>query len=402
MFKELRRKFVLINMSLLTFVFIAIFTAIYVLTAFSGEHQLDMTLEKVMNSSPTPFPGESRTATSLVVELNRFNEIIVFSSFLTMDEEVIKEAVIKAIEIPDATGKIKVGDFHYSFLKKDVIFGTRIAFVDRGPLQDSLRSILVIFAGVAGGSLIILFLISVFLANRAITPIREAFEKQEQFIADASHELKTPLAIIKTNLALILESKKDTVENQLKWIGYIQGQIERMSNLIKDMLTLAKMDSPEQPLFFETLDISNILEGALLYFEAGLFENGIVLETNIQPNLRLYGERYSFEELVHILMDNAIKNTNENGTISVCLNATKTNIELVVKNTGVGIAPENIPRIFERFYREDFARGREGGGYGLGLAIAKSIVQKHGGKIYAESNLGVDTSFIVKLPKGKQ
>ena len=150
------------------------------------------------------------------------------------------------------------------------------------------------------------------------------------------------------------------------------------------------------------MDISNILEGALLYFEAGLFENGIVLETNIQPNLRLYGERYSFEELVHILMDNAIKNTNENGTISVCLNATKTNIELVVKNTGAGIAPENIPRIFERFYREDFARGREGGGYGLGLAIAKSIVQKHGGKIYAESNLGVDTSFIVKLPKGKQ
>lgn len=401
MFKELRRRFVIINMSLLTFVFVAIFASIYMLTVFSGERQLNYTLDKVMNSPQRLFPSEARIATSLLVELNFNNEIIVFSSFINMDQEIIKDAVIKAIETNDESGKIKVGDFSYSFLKRRTPFGTKIAFVDRSALQESLRSILVIFATVTGGSLIILFLISVHLANNAIKPIKEAFEKQEQFIADASHELKTPLAIIKTNLAVILGNKEETVESQSKWLDFIHLQSERMSNLINDLLSLAKMDSLEQPLFFQNFNLSNTINGVVLSFEAALFENQIELQADIQEEVDFYGGKDSFERLITILLDNAVKNTPSEGVITVTLTSIKNNIEIIVKNTGPGIEAENLEKIFERFYRADPSRSRESGGYGLGLAIAKSIVEKHNGRIHAESNLGKDTSFIVKLPGPK-
>lgn len=402
MFNTLKRKFLIINMSLLSFVFIVIFIAIFILTAYIGERQIDYALERVMIAQPKLFHGESRTATSLLVELNNQNEIIVFSSLLTIDEEIIREAVAKAMEQNRASGKIIVGDFKYSFLKRNITFGgIRIAFVDRSLMEENLRNILLIFFIVGVGSLVLLFLISLYLANRAIMPIKEAFEKQEQFVADASHELKTPLAIIRTNLSVITSNPQDTVENQLRWIGFIQSQIERMSNLINDLLSLAKMDSFEQPIIFENLNLSNIMEGVLLSFEAALFENNIVLETEIQKDIYVFGDQDSLERLINILVDNAIKNTPNKGIIYANLIYKRNTIEMEIKNTGEGISPENLDKVFERFYREDSSRTRARGGYGLGLAIAKSIVEKHDGEIYVKSNLGIDTSFIVKLQKDK-
>jgi len=401
MFKSLKRKFVIINMSLLTFVFIAIFALIYVLTALSGERQLSFTLDKTMNAPPKPFPAEPRMATSLLVEVNNDNEITVFSSFITLNETVIREAVIKALENKEYTGKIEVGDFYYSYLKKKVPSGFKIALVDRSALQENLKNILFIFILVTGGSLIILFFISVYLANRAIRPIKEAFEKQEQFVADASHELKTPLAIIKTNLSVISSNQSEPVSSQIKWLGFIQSQTERMSTLINDMLSLAKMDSVEHTLLFQNINFSNLLEGILLSFEAPLFENNITLKTSIQEDIHIFGDENSLERLINILFENAIKNTPQDGVISISLTSNKNNIIFKIKNTGNGISPKHIDKIFERFYRADSSRARESGGFGLGLAIAKSIVEKHNGKIYAQSNYGVDTSFIVKLYQKK-
>lgn len=399
MFKKLKQKFVIINMSLLTFVFIAIFAVIYMLMALNGERQLAFTMERMMNGPPKPFPREPLTATSLVVELNDENKIKEFFSFIAIEEDFVEEAVVKAVTNNEKIGKIKAGDFHYSFLKRKSPFGTKIVFVDRSPLQESLNNILIIFIIVGLGSLVLLFLISIYWANRTIEPIKESFEKQKQFIADASHELKTPLAIIKTNLAVISHNQEETVENQLKWLDSISSQTERMSNLVNDMLTLAKMDASEDILAFENFNLTNNLEGILLSFEAILFENHIKLETSLQEDMFFYGNKTAFETLINTLVDNAIKNTPKDGMISISLMTNKNNIEIRIKNTGTGIAPENIAKIFQRFYREDSSRSREKGGYGLGLAIAKSIVEGHQGKIYIESNLGVDTTFIINLPK---
>lgn len=398
MFKDLKRKFVIINMSLLSFVFVAIFTVIYILTAVSGERQINFTLRKIMDEPPKPFRGEPRMATSLVVDLDSSGNIIKSFSFVTMEEETIKEVVSKAMQSNKMSAKINVGDFNYSFLKGEGPFGKKIVFVDRSPQQESLKNILIIFIITGGASFILLYLVSVHLANSTIKPIKEAFEKQQQFIEDASHELKTPLTIIKTNLAVISANEDTDVKSQEKWLGFIHSQTERMSNLINDMLSLAKIDSLEQPLYIERFNLSKELDGVLLSFEASIFESDIELKTKVEEEIYLNGNKEGIQRLITILIDNAVKNTPKNGIISVCLTSEKNNTQLVVKNTGLGIPPESIDKIFERFYRVDLSRARESGGYGLGLAIAKSIVEKHHGKIYARSNVDIDASFIVELP----
>ncbi|MBM7870459.1 signal transduction histidine kinase [Clostridium pascui] len=398
MFKELKHKFVIINMSLLSFVFVAIFTVIYVLTAVSGERQINFTLRKVINEPPKRSPGDPRMTTSLVVDMDDRGNIVKSFSFVTMEEESIKEAVSKAMQSSKMSAKIKVGDFNYSFLKGEGPFGKKIVFVDRSPQQENLKSILIIFIITGGASLILLYLISLHLANSTIKPIKEAFEKQQQFIEDASHELKTPLTIIKTNLSVISANEDMDVKSQAKWLGFIHSQTERMSNLINDMLSLAKIDSLEQPLYIANFDFSKVLDGVLLSFEAFIFESDIELKTEIKEDIYLNGNKEDIQRLVTILMDNAVKNTPKNGIISVYLNYEKNNIQLTIRNTGSGIPSESIDKIFERFYRADSSRARESGGYGLGLAIAKSIVERYHGKIYARSNANVDASFIVELP----
>lgn len=248
-------------------------------------------------------------------------------------------------------------------------------------------------------SLIVLLFISIYLTNKSIVPIKETFEKQKQFIADASHELKTPLAIIKTNTSLVLSHPDDTIKNQSKWINYINLQTDRMSELISEMLSLAKMDAAENKLPLSPINISKIVESMILMFDAVIYENNIELETNISKNLFINGDKESLKKLFSIIMDNAIKHTNKNGNITVSLFSDKNKVKMIIRNTGEGIAPEHLERIFERFYRVDSSRDRETGGYGLGLSIASSIVKQHKGKIYAKSNIGEFTSFIVEIPQ---
>lgn len=248
-------------------------------------------------------------------------------------------------------------------------------------------------------SLIVLLFISIYLTNKSIVPIKETFEKQKQFIADASHELKTPLAIIKTNTSLVLSHPYDTIKNQSKWINYINLQTDRMSELISEMLSLAKMDAAENKLPLSPINISKIVESMILMFDAVIYENNIELETNISKNLFINGNKESLKKLFSIIMDNAIKHTNKNGNITVSLFSDKNKVKMIIRNTGEGIAHEHLERIFERFYRVDSSRDRETGGYGLGLSIASSIVKQHKGKIYAKSNIGEFTSFIVEIPQ---
>lgn len=313
-----------------------------------------------------------------------------------MSEEIISEAVGQTVKAEALSGKIRIEDTHYAFLKQNTPRGTKIVFVDRTPQHRTLMNLLRIFFLVGGISLVLLFLISVYFANKSIEPIKEVFEKQKQFIADASHELRTPLTVIKTNLALIAANSEETVKSQARWIEYISSQTDRMSNLVGDMLALAKLDYMENRPFFTCFDLSKTLTGTILSFEAILFESNITLNTQIQPDVFLNGDKESMKKVISILIDNAIKNTPENGSISVKLTADKNKIEILVVNTGQGIPAEHLEKIFERFYRVDTSRTRENGGYGLGLAIAKSIVEQHQGKIYAKSNR--DTSFIVELP----
>ncbi|GAA0123838.1 MAG: GHKL domain-containing protein [Clostridium argentinense] len=399
MFHKLKRKFIIINMTLLTVVFIAIFSTIYIMTMVSAARQTEFILNTLMHAPPKPSPNNPAIASSIIVELDKQHNIVDVFSLFDIEKESIEEAISEAIKSKKLSKNLKIEGSSYAFLKQDTPRGMKIVFVDRSPQHTMVINLLKIFFLVGGISLIILLLISMYFANRTIKPIKEVFEKQKQFITDASHELKTPLTIIKTNTALVLSNSEETVKSQSKWIGYINSQTDRMSKLIDDMLSLAKLDNPQHKVCFSSFDISKTLENILLSFEAVIYENDIELDFNINKNIFINGEKESIKKLFNILMDNAIKNTPSRGKISVKLDCDKSKIEVEVKNTGEGISKEHIDKIFERFYRVDDSRNRESGGYGLGLSIAKSIVNEHNGNIYVKSNINEYTSFIVELPQ---
>jgi signal transduction histidine kinase len=249
--------------------------------------------------------------------------------------------------------------------------------------------------------LIVILFISRFFANKAIKPVKDAFDKQKQFIADASHELKTPLAVINTNVDVLLSNGEDYINSQSKWLHYIKSEAERMAKLTNDLLYLTQMDYSDIKMIFTDLNLSETVENVILTMEAVIFEHRITLNYDIEPNLVINGNAEQIQQIVMILLDNAIKYTNSNGAVSISLKKNYNNILLSVKNTGEGISEEHIDKIFDRFYRTDKSRARKSGGYGLGLAIAKAITEQHGGKIFVRSVLNESTTFTVELPRTK-
>ncbi|QPJ85002.1 HAMP domain-containing histidine kinase [Sarcina sp. JB2] len=399
MFKKLRFKLLLINMSLLTTVFIAIFGTIFVISSINMNREISTTLYSLIYNAPKVNPS----TTFIALEIDQNGNIMKQTqSFNTeVDKTILKNVAHAVLNNKVNSGIVTISDSSYSYLKSINLNTkiTRIVFVDRSNYQNFLYQLLKSFLLVGLLSLVILFIISVYLTNKTIQPIKQAFDKQKQFIADASHELKTPLTIIKTNTSLILSNPDDSVKYQAKWINYINSQIDRMSKLIDEMLSLAKLDAQESNIILLPVNISKIIESMILMFDAIIYENNLNLESDIKKDVFVHGDKENLKRLFSILMDNAIKHTNKNGTLSIKLFVDRNKVKIIVKNTGQGIAKENLEKIFDRYYRADNSRDRKTGGYGLGLAIAKSIVLKHKGKIYVQSTVNKNTSFIIELPK---
>lgn len=397
MFDKLKLRLISINMALLTTVFVAIFGVIFIITSNSINREINGNLNALIYDLKRPIPN----SINIVVELSNDGTIEKhFKSYeVSTNDDTLQDVVDKILKSGKDFGKVDIFNSTYSYLKGTTPSGIKIAFMERSMYDNMLFQLLKNLILIGFVSLIALLFISIYLTNKSIIPIKETFEKQKQFIADASHELKTPLAIIKTNTSLILSHPDDTIKSQSKWINYINSQTDRMSELISEMLSLAKMDTSENKLPLSPINISKVVESMILMFDAVLYENNIELETNISKNLFINGDKESLKKLFSIIMDNAIKHTNKNGNITVSLFSNKNKIKIIIRNTGEGIAPEHLERIFERFYRVDSSRNRETGGYGLGLSIANSIVKQHKGKIYAKSKIGEFTSFIIEIPQ---
>ena len=246
--------------------------------------------------------------------------------------------------------------------------------------------------------MVLFFFLSLFLSSLALRPTERAWQQQRQFVADASHELKTPLTVILANTGIVLSHKEDTVASQLKWLEYTHEEAVQMKGLVDDLLFLAKSDHTNHSIVRCQLSMSQLVLGCLLLFESVAFEAGITLESDIAPDLTLQGDEGQLRRLVMILLDNAVKYAGAEGTVRLELERHQERVRLSVHNTGAPIPPEHLPHLFERFYRADAARDRSRGGYGLGLAIAKSIVDGHRGKISVTSTAESGTTFTVLLP----
>ncbi len=446
MLQKLQKKFVFINMSLVSFVLIVAFTSICLFrytemkqdwhsilvdTAMMkeepGPHRFPfdnkMNINSQENAQPPKQPGNGEQQPLRDIQGPRLYNAISFSVSIDADgkvvsklgkdvdisQELLTEIVTQAIEKSDELkeGNLPEYDLRYLFMESSDNHSSRtIAFLDISNQKEDFKNlILTLFlVGMIGETAFLL--ISILLARIALKPVRLAWEHQRQFVADASHELKTPITVILANTGILLGHTDDTIGKHEKWLAYIKEEAERMKKLVEDMLFLAKADTEKLPMEKLNVNFSDLLQNSLLTFESVAFENGISLEQDISPDIAVNGNEGQLHQLITILIDNACKYTPAGGKVSVSLVQKQEKIYFAVKNTGSYIPKEERERIFERFYRVDESRARKEGGYGLGLAIANGIVKAHKWKMTVISkkeesvNQGIDskeTTFQVQF-----
>lgn len=421
MFTKLRNRFLIVNLVTISVLMFIAFASIYAIMYRQVQNDIHMELREVTESNQKPrgntgdamhsggmfsgrepmMDGETGMmpdrSVSFVVRTDREGNILSSQSKFDMDEEFFTAALKKASSVKGDTGQFELDGSRWIFKIQPAKDGFLLVFLDVTARHQILTNLIYNFAAVGFVMLIALFFASRYFANRSIAPVKEAFYKQKQFIADASHELKTPLAVINTNTDVLLANREDTIRNQAKWLHVIKSETERMARLTGDLLYLTEMDDTRANMMFAKFSLSDAVENIILTMEAVIFEKQLSLDYSIEPGLTVYGSSEQIKQVIMILLDNAIKYSNPGGAIRLELKKQHNEAVLSVMNTGEGIAPEQLPRIFDRFYRTDTSRSRKLGGHGLGLAIAKSIIEQHKGKIYAKSTAGESTTFYVHL-----
>jgi len=299
-------------------------------------------------------------------------------------------------------GILKEYNMRYYYTKTPS--GKRIVLLDKLYEDHNLEELLISFA-ISGALAFTAFLIlSIILAGIVVKPIEKSMKQQQQLISDVSHELKTPITVISTNTDIVLSHNDSTVDNERKWLGYIKDETKRMSDLVGMMLYLAKNDEMVEKPVLSEFNLSNTAYEIALPFESVCFENGKTFNINIEDNINIKGNESSIKQLIVILLDNAVKYSNENGRIDLSLKVMSDKAVLSVFNTGEPIPKANIPYLFDRFYRIDQARSHDlqSGGNGLGLSIAKRIIENNEANISVTSNIERGTTFSCSFNIAKQ
>ncbi|MBK5503677.1 MULTISPECIES: sensor histidine kinase [Bacillus] len=259
---------------------------------------------------------------------------------------------------------------------------------------------LILIIGCSIGSLCAIG-IGFFLAGRALIPIQNSWEKQQQFVSDASHELRTPLAVIQSKTDVLFQSPSATIEEKAVDISTISKECRRLSKLVSNLLLLARSDSNQIEMDKKTFELDKLLEEIINPYKeiASYQEKAMILK--VERDITFMGDRERIHQMMVILLDNAMKYTNEDGYIQIDCTQTSNSIRIRVKDNGIGVKEEDIPNLFDRFYQGDKARSMSEGA-GLGLSIANWIVEKHYGKISVESKWGEGTCFEVIFPKNQR
>lgn len=317
-----------------------------------------------------------------------------------LDEDAMDEIIAEAVtnETTSATDYSR----HLAWASRSTAYGLRIAICDTYSRDDSLMK-----QGISGAlifvvSLIALYFVSRALARRSIKPVSEAWDAQRRFVSDASHELKTPLAVILANVQ-ILQKSKTMEEDDKRWVDRTADEAGHMKGLVEDLLTLARADEAKAGSVGATgpmveVNLSEIVDESSLEFDAVAFERGCEVECEVTPDVKVKGDKQQLGRVMNTLIDNATKYAAKGTKVKVAVRRDGKKGVVTVNNKGGVIDPEDLAHLFDRFYRTDKARSREEtGGFGLGLAIAKSIVEAHGGKIWATSNATDGITFHVSI-----
>ena len=349
--------------------------------------------------------GQGQTIPVAVYALNAEGSAMSASPAGTanINDEVLETALSRLTPAEDGTGSFS--DLGLFFEKRTIGDTTYLAFADANSAAG-WKSLALTLVGAAIAALAAFFVISLFFSRWALRPVEQTWRSQRQFIADASHELKTPLTVILADASIALEHPERTVESQRQWIEGIQVEGQRMQGLVEDMLALAKHDTAEVDAQAtmgkqqEKLDLADMAQRAVLQFEAVAFERGVEIDVAESSSTSVFigGVRGDIERVLGILIDNACKYAEAGSRVVVGTKREGKHAVIQANNTGTPIPSSDLPHIFDRFWRADEARTSGAGGYGLGLSIARSIVEEHGGTLSAQSSAEHGTTFTAKFP----
>ncbi len=266
----------------------------------------------------------------------------------------------------------------------------------RDSRNQQLRVLAIVFGAGGLAGLLLATVAGFLLAGRALVPIRRSLETQRRFVSDASHELRTPVAVLKANAERLLRHPDQTVDENIDQVAAINEEADHLTRLVGDLLTLARADEQRLEIVRERVDLCEVLDAPIRDLTALAEAKGIALASSLTP-AQMEADPQRIRQLAIILLDNALKFTPPGGEISVKSSLQGSRWTLSVSDTGPGIAADDQPRIFDRFYRADAARAPQGGA-GLGLAIARWIAEAHHGRISVASAPGRGATFAVTLP----
>lgn len=416
MLKKLKNKFILINMLTVGIVLLLIVLAITIITykqqiemaeTAVGQEATDRIIGFPVFSSKEPLnlpeafvPEDNPVARAYTIHafVDKNGEVGTFANYLggynnESFERLIKDIVKLEENKGRAYGTIyakrkitysNLGDFDY-----------HVVIAPLSSIYKEVQGIFLISLSVALMAMCIFYFISRKLADIAIKPTAEAWKQQKRFIADASHDLKTPLTVIMANNDIMLAHPDSTIIEQEKWLESTKAEGEHMQALINKMLELARSEALLSTIKLEDTNISELTEKTALQLEPVAYEKNVEIVSELAENIVIKSNNEQYTRLIYILVDNAIKYAPNGSKIAIRLYNTKKGIILSVNNKGDVIPREELSHIFERFYRSDSARTE--GGFGLGLSIAKNIANALNGEIYATSTKEDGTTFSLKL-----
>ena len=419
MIRKLRARIIIINMALMGIVILAIFTTVCVNSYSNAVNDMERGLNQVVGNrdfdrdratddNAPPFDKESKVSfkqkpnihdnepmqisSYVIVELDDDGNITnTTENNVSIDADDLEECVKLARQSNSISGQI--GDYRLMYVKHDFMEVHKIVFASNNMVFANLRNTVLVSVGLFFGSMVIIFLISLWLSGLAVKPVKKAWEQQKQFVADASHELKTPLTVILANNNIMMSHPQSRVTDEHQWLESTEEEAQHMKQLIDQMLFLAKSDAGNTQVPLSEVNLSEIVEGSALNFEPVAFEREVLIDTDIRPDILMQGNQLQLNQLAHILIDNAVKYAEDNSTVTIALHKHGDGTEFTVNNKGSVISKEEMEHIFDRFYRAEKSRTTKG--YGLGLAIAQRLVEDMNGKITVQSNQTDGTTFTV-------
>ena len=408
MLKRLRREFVAITMTLVGLVLVVALGSAF-LTSYTTQHAMtrELLARVLWSDDVTAQLGDTSgtqgadTALTIVVDVDADGTATPWASTpVQVPASTLSHILMEALESESSYDESD--DYPISWMRAARSDGGwRVALADTYSRDKALRAQATTSLAIFVASMGTLFVVVRLLSGWALRPVEDAWERQRRFVSDASHELKTPLAVILANTQ-ILEREGLLDGETARWVRSTSEEAGHMKGLVEDLLTLARADeesaSGTSSLKREDVDLSKLVEGCALEFDAVAFERGCSIERSVAPGVHVQGDAAQLERVARTLLDNATKYARRGSVVQVGLAAEGRRARLSVANEGEPIAQRDLAHLFDRFYRTDDARERQAtGGFGLGLAIAKSIVEAHGGSVGASSTAAGLTTFTVTL-----